>query len=57
MFFLKNAKKCVIVKTFNLNCMECDICLYGLLLILLASGKGSHVLLQRNLQFFFFFEK
>jgi len=54
MFFLKNAKKCVIVKTFNLNCMECDICLYGLLLILLASGKGSHVLLQRNLQFFFF---
>lgn len=33
--------------------MECDIYLYGLLLILIASGKGSHILLLRNWQCLF----
>ena len=52
-FFLKNAKKCVIFKAFDLTFMECDIYLYGLLLILIASGKGSHILLLRNWQCLF----
>ena len=52
-FFLKNAKKCVILKTFDLTFMECDIYLYGLLLILIASGEACHILLLRNWQFVF----
>ena len=51
--FLKNAKEFVIFKTFDLTFMECDICLYVLLPILLASGKGSHILLLRNWQCLF----
>ena len=52
-FFLKNAKKFVIFKTFDLTFMKYEINVYGLLLILISSGKGCHILLLRNWQFVF----
>jgi len=50
---LKNAKKFVIFKTFGLTFIKCEINVYDLLLILIASGEGCHILLLRNWQFVF----